>query len=116
LVGATAAASAVVVATYFLGFALGSWVIGRLVRRGRLARPLLVYGVLEFLIGACGVAFSYWFHPIVAELAPWQSFLPGALGKFAARFVLGALLILPAAALMGASFPLIAEAVDRWNV
>ncbi len=29
LVGATAAASAVVIATYFLGFALGSWLVGR---------------------------------------------------------------------------------------
>src|SRR5712692_5656543 len=52
LVGATAAASTVVIFAYFLGFALGSWAVGAMLRRGRIARPLLVYGVLEFLVGA----------------------------------------------------------------
>jgi len=116
LVGATAAASAVVIATYFLGFALGSWIVGRLIRRGRLPDPLRTYGVLEFLIGASCIAFSYLFHPIVDALAPWQGLFPNALMKFAVRFLFGALMILPTAALMGASFPLIAQVVDRRNV
>ena len=115
LVGATAAGSAVVIATYFLGFALGSWIVGRLIRGGRVLRPLRIYGLLEFLIGLSAVAFSYLFHPIVAALAPWQSLFPNVLMKFAVRFVFGVLLILPTAALMGASFPLIAQVVDRRN-
>jgi len=115
LVGATAAASAVVIATYFLGFALGSWIVGGRIRRGRLIHPLLWYGVLELLIGVSAVAFSYVFHPIVAALAPWQGAVSNPLLKFAVRFVLGAMLILPTAALMGASFPLIAQVVDRRN-
>lgn len=115
LVGATAAASAVVIATYFLGFALGSWLVGRLIREGRLSRPLLVYGALELLIGVSALAFSYLFHPIVAAIAPWQAVFAIPMMKFAMRFLFGALLILPTAALMGASFPLIAQAVDSRN-
>jgi len=115
LVGATAAASAVVIATYFLGFALGSWIVGKLIRRGRLSRPLQWYGALELLIGVSAVAFSYMFHPIVAAVAPWQGAVSNPVLKFAIRFLFGALLILPTAALMGASFPLIAQAVDRRN-
>jgi len=45
LVGATASGSAVVLFTYFLGFALGGVGAARLVRKGRIARPLLAYGL-----------------------------------------------------------------------
>ena len=116
LVGATAAASAVVIFAYFLGFAAGSWAIGALARRRRIANPLRAYGAFEFLAGASCVAFSYLFHPIVQVLAPWQSLYSNPLLKFAVRFAFGGILILPTAALMGASFPLIAQAVDRHNL
>jgi spermidine synthase len=115
LVGATAAASAAVIATYFLGFALGSWLIGAMIRSGRLRYPLRTYGWLELLIGASCVLFAYMFHPITGALAPWQSIFSSSVAKFAVRFGLGSLLILPTAALMGASFPLIAHVVDRGN-
>jgi spermidine synthase len=115
LVGATAAASTVVIFAYFLGFALGSWAIGTFVRRGSIRQPLRVYGVLELLVGISCVAFSYSFHPLMEALAPWQALYTNPLLKFAVRFVFGSILILPAAALMGASFPLIACAVDRGN-
>ncbi len=115
LVGATAAASAAVIATYFLGFALGSWIVGTLIRAGRLRYPLRTYGLLELLIGVSCVLFAYRFHPITGALAPWQSIFSSSIAKFAVRFALGSLLILPSAALMGASFPLIAHVVDRGN-
>src|SRR5579862_3247958 len=115
LVGATAAASTVVIFAYFLGFALGSWAIGTFVRRGSIRQPLRVYGVLELLVGISCVAFSYSFHPLMEALAPWQAIYANPLLKFAVRFVFGSILILPSAALMGASFPLIACAVDRGN-
>ena len=115
LVGATAAASTVVIFAYFLGFALGSWAIGTFVRRGSIRQPLRLYGVLELLVGISCVAFSYSFHPIMAVLAPWQALYANPLLKFAVRFAFGSILIVPAAALMGASFPLIACAVDRSN-
>ncbi len=115
LVGATAAASAAVIATYFLGFALGSWLIGAMIRAGRLRYPLRTYGLLELLIGVSCILFAYVFHPIIGALAPWQSIFSSPITKFAVRFAFGSLLILPSAALMGASFPLIAHVVDRGN-
>ncbi len=115
LVGATAAASSVVICAYFLGFAVGSWAIGALLRRGVAIRPLRTYAGLELLAGIACIAFSYGFHGITDVLGPIQNPEAGALAKFSLRFLLGTMLVLPAAALMGASFPLIAHAVDRRN-
>ena len=112
LVGATASASAVVLFTYFLGFALGGAAAGRLIKGRQIARPLLVYGLIELLVGASCVAFSYAFHGVVETLAPLQNLLGGTALRFQARFLCGCILVLPTAALMGASFPLIASALD----
>ena len=105
LVGATVFSSATVIFAYFLGFGLGAWAIAAVTRRGWITRPLLTYGVLELLVGASCVAFTYGFHPLSAHLAPFQSLDDSVLQKFAVRFAFGAILILPSAALMGASFP-----------
>lgn len=113
LVGATVFSSATVIFAYFLGFGLGAWAIAALARRGWVRRPLLIYGVLELLVGVSCVAFSYGFHPLIAHLATFQNLDDSALHKFAVRFAFGASLVLPSAALMGASFPLIAQALNR---
>jgi spermidine synthase len=112
LVGATASASAVVLFTYFLGFALGGIATAALLRQGRVRRPLLAYGMVELAVGIVCVAFSYGVHPAMTALAPLQNIFAGAASKLALRFLCGCLLVLPAAALMGASFPLIAQIVD----
>ncbi|MGO9258770.1 MAG: hypothetical protein ACLQU1_20985 [Bryobacteraceae bacterium] len=112
LVGATASASAVVLFTYFLGFALGGVVAGRLIKGRRIARPLLMYGLIELLVGISCVVFSYSFHGLVETLAPLQNLFGGTALRFQARFLCGCVLVLPTAALMGASFPLIASALD----
>src|ERR1035441_232706 len=62
LVGATASASAVVLFTYFLGFALGGVAAAGLIRKGRIGRPLLAYGIVELAVGISCIAFSYCFH------------------------------------------------------
>ena len=113
LVGATASASAVVLFTYFLGFALGGVAAGRLIKDRRIARPLLVYGIVELLVGISCVAFSYSFHGLVETLAPLQNLFDGAALRFQTRFLCGCILMLPTAALMGASFPLVARALDN---
>jgi spermidine synthase len=112
LVGATASASAVVLFTYFLGFALGALAAGRLLKTGRIVHPFSVYGAIELLVGISCVAFSYSFHSIVEALTPLQNLLGAAGMRFQARFLCGCILILPTAALMGASFPLIATVLD----
>lgn len=113
LVGATTAASAAVVFSYFLGFALGGLVAARLLGRGAIRRPLRSYAVLELLVGVACAGFSYAFHPLMAQLAPLQNLVDGQMGKLVVRFGCACLLVLPIATLMGASFPLIAQALDN---
>ena len=112
LVGATASASAVVLFTYFLGFALGGVGAARLIREGRIARPLRAYGLVELAVGIACILFSYCFHPLMSALAPLQNLFDSPVLKLQVRFLCGCLLVLPAAALMGASFPLIAQTLD----
>jgi spermidine synthase len=111
LVGATASASAAVLFACSLGFALGGMAAAKLLRKGRIVRPLRAYGIVELAIGIACVAFAYGFHPLMASLAPLQN-LFGPTLRFEVKFFCGCLLILPGAALMGASFPLIAQALD----
>jgi spermidine synthase len=111
LVGATASASAVVLFTYFLGFAAGGVAAGWMIRRGSVRRPLRAYGLVELAVGVSCVAFSYSFHGLVSWMAPWQNVF-GEAFRFHARFLSGCVLVLPTASLMGASFPLIARALD----
>jgi spermidine synthase len=113
LVGATVAASAAVIFTYFLGFALGGFAAARLLGRGMIRKPLRGYALLELAVGVSCIGFSYVFHPLMALLAPLQNLVDGQVGKLAVRFGCACLLVLPIAALMGASFPLIAQALDN---
>lgn len=115
LVGATASASATVLFTYFLGFALGGVAAGQLLKKTRISRPLLAYGLVELLVGFSCVAFAYSFHSLMEAMAPFQNLFDSQAMKLQVRFVSGCLLVLPTAALMGASFPLIACALDNWN-
>src|SRR5271156_1784107 len=51
LVGVTASASAVVIFTYFLGFAVGGLAAGSLLKRGFVQNPLRAYAGIELLTG-----------------------------------------------------------------
>ncbi len=113
LTGATASGAAVVIFSYFLGFAAGSALAGALLERGAVRRPLRMYGVLELLVGVSCIVFAFGFHHAVEVLAPLQGSFVGPASTILVRFVSGSLLILPSATLMGASFPLIAHVVDR---
>ena len=73
----------------------------------------MTYGILELLIGISCIAFSYGFHGVMEKAAPFQNLFESPAMKFQIRFLCGCLLVLPTAALMGASFPLIATALDR---
>jgi len=70
---------------------------------------------VELAVGISCVAFSYWFHGLIVWMAPFQNLFGSAAMKLQVRFASGCLLVLPTAALMGASFPLIATALDGWD-
>src|ERR1700735_1370349 len=81
LVGATASASAAVIFTYFLGFAVGGLVAGRILKRGLVRDPLRAYAGIELLTGVACVAFSFAFPTAMAWLAPLQNLSTGEFGK-----------------------------------
>ncbi|MHC4779523.1 MAG: hypothetical protein ACYTFG_13200, partial [Planctomycetota bacterium] len=73
VLGSTGFAVATVVAAYMGGLALGSWLGGRLADRIR--SPLLLYGILEFGVGAYALAVPFIFDgatPLYRWL--WESF------------------------------------------
>jgi spermidine synthase len=115
IVGATASGAAAVLFAYFLGFALGGAAMAALIKRCVLRHPIRVYGVFELLIGIYGLLFSYGFDTLSSLLGPLENPAPGAFAKLVVRLAYSSLLIVPAAALMGASFPLIAESIDPAN-
>lgn len=103
-----------VLAAFMAGIALGNAVIARLGER--IARPILAYAVLELAIGLTGVA-------VVIGLPHFSVILGPALGSLAntawllnlLRLIIAfAVLAIPAIA-MGATLPVIAQALSRWE-
>ncbi len=103
--GSTTFAVSTVLAVFFLGLGLGSFVFGRYSARSR--RPLVVFAALEVLIA------------VLAALSPLAfDFVDGLYGHFysatadqtavsvAIRFAFVSVILLPPTALMGASLPL----------
>ncbi|MEM6290587.1 MAG: fused MFS/spermidine synthase [Myxococcota bacterium] len=96
--GQTARASAVVLAAYFFGMALGYALAGRLSRR--ITRPLQGFALAEFAAGA-------WAFAVPGCL----SLLPEAVSTGPARFIAVVLLLLPGTTALGASLPFVAQAI-----
>jgi len=105
LFGHTAYAVQVVLAVFFGGLALGSYVSGRFKRAGR--DPLKVYAIIEILVGLAGLLFPL----TVSLLTPfYDAAAPPGLetgGALLFRLALATLLLLVPTALMGATFPLV---------
>lgn len=112
--GASAHAIATTLAAFMVGLALGSWAASRwLTRPGR--RPLAAYAVVETGIALYAVALllvSKLAQPQLLELA--RLLPPGSALGLMIRFVVLGAALLPATALMGATFPLLTQALgDR---
>jgi hypothetical protein len=119
LLGAHSEATAAVLGLFLGGLSLGYFALGalsrRLVARGRLrgrpARLLVVYGAVEAAIGVWCLLFPLWF-PLARSASVWLPTGDGALA-FAADVGLAALLIVPPATLMGATIPILTQALAR---
>ncbi len=108
--GTSQVAIATVLAAFMGGLSLGGLLMARYADRVR--RPLLVYGVLEGVIGL----YALLFDPLVAAMAPlyqgfWLAFEPSPLvfSAFQAALV-GTMLLVPTSC-MGATLPLLARFV-----
>ncbi|HET7362687.1 MAG TPA: hypothetical protein VFJ70_03845 [Burkholderiales bacterium] len=110
--GHAAYAQSLVLAVFMGGMALGAAGCARV--SSRLPNPLMVYAMVEALVGLAALVF----HALFVALTDWSydSLLP-ELGSaelaLAAKVILSALLILPQCVLLGATFPLMSAALVR---
>lgn len=105
LFGSTTHAVSTVVAVFFLGLALGSWVFGKLATRTR--RPLRIYGLVEIGVGILAMlslffldGLSHAFTPVYRALSDHRAML------LAVQGLLVAVVVLPPAVGMGGTLPL----------
>ena len=110
--GATSLAVATTLSAFMGGLAIGALLIARYMHHVR--RPALWYAAFEALIAVYGLAV-----PQLLGLADWvqANFWPGDGSSFllysSIRLAVALVILLPPAALMGATLPLLTEAVAR---
>src|SRR6266545_517141 len=104
--GVTVYAVSTVLASFFAGLALGSYVAGRLVDRAR--RPLQWYGAVEILVGLAALGTTAALSGVERVYVGATGFLPDSVGLLTVvRFLLSFAVLLIPATLMGASLPII---------
>lgn len=105
--GGTLYAISAVLCAFMTGLALGAWGIVRFLRwqkeQGRGMHPILLYGILEGLIGLYGLGFPLGLK-LLEQIYP---FAGSGMFSHVVEFLLSALLMLPPTLLMGATLPLI---------
>lgn len=112
VVGSSTFAVSVVVACFFAGLSVGSWVVGRLADGW--TRLLRAYALLEMSLCVVSAVVSlllfkwdYWIELIL----PWMRLESGAAKPF--MVAVGLILLLPATALMGATLPVLVKHLAR---
>ncbi|MBN1442557.1 MAG: hypothetical protein JXA90_07600 [Planctomycetes bacterium] len=109
VVGASQIALSTVLTSFFLGLALGSYVVSHHLRSRRWS-PLRVYGVFEVMIGIFALAFPFLFDALEAAYASLYPLVMGSsFALFAVRFLLLFLLCLVPTFFMGGTLPLLLD-------
>ncbi|MDY0004194.1 MAG: fused MFS/spermidine synthase, partial [Polyangia bacterium] len=116
--GATTLAISTLLTVFMGGLALGGWLAGAIADRlRRESSVLMVYGLLELVVAAYGIAFPAilgWVHELHGWI--WSSFSPGPAAFALLRFaVVGLVLIIPTTA-MGATLPVLSRFYARSEV
>jgi spermidine synthase len=109
--GATAYASSAVLVAFMGGLALGAYVAGRFERRVKNA--LLVYGIVEAVIGAFCVTAPWIFGFVTSHYVQLASKMPDSVATLTAvRALFAVVVVLVPAVGMGATLPLLARFVE----
>lgn len=106
--GSSTRSAAVVLAAWFVGMALGSWLGARLARR---PDPVRLYGLAELGVAATALLVAPWllgFESIYPDLHAWAG---GPVWLLALKLMLAGVALVPPALAMGATLPLVARAV-----
>jgi spermidine synthase len=109
--GNTTASVSVVLGSFMLGLALGSWLVGRLL--SRIENPLAAYAWLELGIGAFAVAFPWLTQLVVSILTAVVSDDSSQTVSIAVRAVLAFALLAVPTTFMGATLPLLTDFFRR---
>jgi spermidine synthase len=107
----TVYAFATMLTTFLAGIGLGSLLYSAIDRRGRVRRPVLVFGAIEAAIGVLGLASIPLFASFESITATWN--VESWREETAQELLLSALVMLGPTLLMGAAFPLVARIVAR---
>lgn len=110
--GNTVYAATTVLTAYMFGLAVGAYLFGRIAHR--VAKPLRLFGILEVLIGVWALGMPFMLNGV--RLAYRWAYLyigdvPAVLTLI--RFVLAVLVMLTPTLLMGATLPVLAQALTR---
>ncbi|NNM05759.1 MAG: fused MFS/spermidine synthase, partial [Gemmatimonadetes bacterium] len=106
--GATAFATSTILASFFTGLALGGFVFGRVIDKGK--NPLRVYALLEG-----GISLFAFLMPVLLGIVTWayvgisRQFDVGFYGISVIRFVLAFMVLVLPATLMGGTLPVIVK-------
>lgn len=112
LVGSAATAQILVLVLFMGGMSLGAVLAGRFLHRLRM--PVVVYGLIEGLVGLYALAFPHLFE--LATRVAYDVLFPALGGSLAvgiAKWVLAGLLILPPCVMLGTTFPLMSVGILR---
>lgn len=109
--GHSSHAQSLVLILFMGGMAVGAWLVSR--RSADLRRPLMVYAIIELLIGALGLGFDGIFQGLTGWAYTYV--MPGLDGNSlsAFRWLLATFLVLPQCVLLGATFPLMSAGYMR---
>lgn len=109
--GHSSYAQSLVLMLFMGGMAIGAWLVSR--RSAALRRPLLVYALIEIVVGVLGLSFDGIFHLTTGwaydQLMPH---LTSAQLQIA-RWMIATALVLPQCILLGATFPLMSAGYMR---
>ena len=107
--GATAVATSTVLASFFAGLALGSFLFGRAADRAR--RPLAVYALLEAGVGVTAFVMPLLFAGVTSVYVGLSRHFGFGHELDVVRFVLSFLALLVPATLMGGTLPVVVRAL-----
>jgi predicted membrane-bound spermidine synthase len=111
-VGSAATAQILVLALFMGGMSMGAFLAGRHVNK--LRAPIVVYGVIEGLVGLYALAFPHLFEAMMRFA--YDVVFPavgGGAGVTIAKWSLAASLILPPCVMLGTTFPLMSVGILR---
>lgn len=115
LFGAGVYAVCAVLTAFMAGLALGSWLLGRV--SDRMQRPFRAYGIIEIIIGVCGVA-AGWIFSHAGGLEAWAYASWGKTSGTSVplvvwRFIFSGAVMLVPTTLMGATLPILTRFMVR---